>query len=68
MVLRQGSTGHLVTVLEIGMLLQGINPNGVECPGSFGSGLRAAVGAFQAKAGLVKDYEAGYNTFIALVE
>lgn len=65
-VLRQGSTGHLVTVLEIGMLLQGINPNGVECPGSFGSGLRAAVGTFQERSGLVKDYEAGYNTFMAL--
>ena len=34
----KGSSGHLVTVLEIGLLLHGIDPNGVECPGIFGDG------------------------------
>lgn len=64
--LKKGSKGHLVTVLEIGMLMHGINPNGVECPGIFGDGLYTAVGSFQAAKGLMKDYVAGYNTFMKL--
>ncbi len=65
-VLRKGDTGHLVTVLEIGLLLNGIDPKGVECPGIFGNSLHEAVGKFQAQTGLTKDYEAGYNTFMSL--
>lgn len=64
--LKKGSSGYLVTVLEIGMLMHGINPKGVECPGSFGDGLKKALGTFQAKKGLAKDYEAGYDTFMML--
>lgn len=64
--LKKGSSGYLVTVLEIGMLMHGINPKGVECPGFFGDGLKKALGTFQAKKGLAKDYEAGYDTFMML--
>ena len=41
--IRRGQTNYVVTVLEIGMMLRGIDPNGVECPGIFGSGLESAV-------------------------
>ena len=64
--LRKGSVGQLVTVLEIGLLMHNINPNGVENPGEFGSGCSVAVGAFQQMNGLEKDYVAGYNTFMRL--
>jgi GH25 family lysozyme M1 (1,4-beta-N-acetylmuramidase) len=62
----KGCSGHLVTVLEIGMLIYDIDPNGVECPGKFGSGLYTAIGTFQTKNGLTCDHEAGYNTFMKL--
>lgn len=39
---RQGQKSYVVTVLEIGMLLRGIDPNGVEYPGIYGSGLASA--------------------------
>lgn len=40
-------TQHMVTALEILLLLKGYNPNGVECPGVFGTGLKAAVTQYQ---------------------
>lgn len=67
-VVKKGSKGHLVTVLEIGLLMHGINPNGVECPGIFGNGCYSALGIFQSLNGLVVDHEAGYNTFMKLQE
>ena len=39
---RPNQVSYVVTVLEIGMLLNGIDPKGVEFPGSYGSGLKAA--------------------------
>lgn len=39
---RRGQKSYPVTVLEIGMLLRGIDPNGVEYPGIYGSGLAEA--------------------------
>ena len=42
---KRGETQYLVTALEILCLLQGKDPNGVECPGTFGSGLARACGA-----------------------
>ena len=65
--LRKGSKGHLVTVLEIVLLLALADPNGVECPGIFGLGCHVAVGLFQEQNGIKKDYIAGYYTFMALV-
>lgn len=41
---KKGETQYMVTALEIIMYLRGKNPNGVEYPGEFGSGLEAAVG------------------------
>lgn len=64
--LKTGSKGYLVTVVEIGMLLNNIDPKGVECPGSFGSGLESGLKCFQAKKGLVQDSIVGYNTLMAL--
>lgn len=41
---KRGEKQYLVTALEILCLLQGKNPNGVECPGIFGRGLASACG------------------------
>ena len=64
---RLGSKGYLVTALEILLLLRGYNPNGVECPGTFGKGCAAAVELFQEDNSLAVDRIAGYNTFTSLV-
>jgi len=53
--------------LEILLMLKGYNPQGVECPGSFGAGLDAAVRAYQCDHGLTVDGIAGRETFISLV-
>lgn len=41
---KRGETQFIVTALEILCLLQGKDPNGVECPGIFGGGLARACG------------------------
>ena len=64
--LKKGDRGYLVTFVEIAMLANNIDPKGVECPGSFGSGLESGVKCFQAKKGLVQDSIVGYNTLMAL--
>lgn len=43
-----GETQYLVTALEILCMLKGKNPNGVECPGTFGNGLTSACGTAKA--------------------
>lgn len=58
---------YMVTALEILLMLKGYNPQGVECPGSFGSGLEAAVRQYQKDHGLTVDGIAGRNTFKSLV-
>ncbi|MFR1883048.1 MAG: GH25 family lysozyme [Blautia sp.] len=58
---------YMVTALEILLMLKGYNPNGVECPGSFGSGLESAVRQYQKDHGLTVDGIAGRNTFMSLV-
>ena len=40
---RPGQVSYVVTALEIGMWLHGVDPKGVEFPGSYGSGCTAAV-------------------------
>ncbi len=42
---KRGERQYLVTALEILCLLQGKDPNGVECPGTFGGGLARACGS-----------------------
>lgn len=64
---RFGETQYMVTALEILLMLKGYNPNGVECPGEFGSGLKAAVGQYQKDHGLTVDYIAGPATFKSLI-
>lgn len=65
---RKGETQYMVTALEILLMLKGYNPNGVECPGTFGSGLHNTVKDYQKKHGLSVDGVAGYNTFKTLVD
>ena len=63
---RTGSKGYLVTALEIGLMLKGYNPNGVECPGVFGTGCAGATEKYQGENSLAVDKIAGYNTFMSL--
>lgn len=64
---KRGETQYMVTALEILLMLRGYNPNGVECPGQFGSGLEASVKQYQSDAGLKVDGVAGVNTFKSLM-
>lgn len=64
---RYGETQHMVTALEVLLLLNGYNPHGVELPGQFGAGCEKATGQFQKDGGLVVDKIAGRNTFLELV-
>lgn len=64
---RHGETQYMVTALEILLMLKGYNPNGVECPGQFGDGLKAAVLKYQADNSLTQDGIAGPATFKSLI-
>lgn len=44
---RYGQKSYVVSVLEIGMLLHALDPKGIEYPGIYGNGLKAAVMAYQ---------------------
>ena len=48
-------------------MLKGFNPNGVECPGQFGSGLENCVRSYQSSRGLGADGIAGCNTLKNLI-
>lgn len=63
-----GETQYMVTAAEILLMLKGYNPNGVECPGQFGTGLKAAVGQYQKDNRLTVDYICGPATFKSLIE
>lgn len=65
---RLGSTRYLVTAVEILLMLKGYNPNGVECPGQFGSGCAATTGKYQTDHGLKADKIAGYDTIKSLIK
>lgn len=64
---KKGETQHMVTALEILLMLRGYDPKGVECPGEFGSGLEAAVYQYQKDNGLTPDKIAGPKTFKSLM-
>lgn len=64
---RLGSTRYLVTAVEILLMLKGYSPNGVECPGQFGSGCAAATGRYQTDHSLKADKIAGYDTIKSLI-
>ena len=61
-----GECQYMATALETLLMLKGYNTL-VECPGSFGAGLDAAVRAYQDDHGLTADGIAGRNTFMSLV-
>lgn len=63
----KGEAQYMVTALEILLMLKGYNPNGVEYPGSFGSGCEAALEWYQKDYGLAVDGNAGKNTFKSLI-
>lgn len=62
-----GECQYMVTAAEILLLLNDYNPNGVEIPGIFGSGLLAAVKAFQKAQGLTVSGTCDRNTFLKLI-
>lgn len=64
---KYGETQYLVTAVEILLMLKGYNPGGVENPGQFGSGLKAAVTQYQRDHGLTADGVAGRNTILSLI-
>ena len=64
---KYGETQYMVTACQILLMLKGYNPNGVECPGQFGSGLKAAVTQYQRDHGLTADGVAGRNTILSLI-
>lgn len=64
---KKGEKQYMVTAVEIALMLHGYNPNGVENPGTFGSGLEACVKQFQKDHGLTVDGVAGRNTIIKLM-
>lgn len=64
---KYGETQYIVTAVEILLMLKGYNPGGVENPGQFGSGLKAAVTQYQRDHGLTTDGVAGRNTILSLI-
>lgn len=65
--LGKNSRGKLVTLLEIGLMLKGYDPNGVEEIGNFGDGLLKAVNQFKKDKNITVNNLAGAMTFKALV-
>lgn len=64
---RKGETQYMVTALEILLMLKGYNPNGVENPGQFGSGLETCTKQYQKNSNLGVDGVAGHDTFKSLI-
>ncbi len=62
-----GETQYMVTAAEILVMLRGYDPNGVEYPGKFGSGLTSAINAFKSAQGLPANGICDKSTFLALI-
>lgn len=45
--IKKGAISYIVTFVEIAMLANGYDPNGVEYPGSYGNGLLSAIKAYK---------------------
>uniref|UniRef100_UPI003AF6CAF9 peptidoglycan-binding domain-containing protein n=1 Tax=Adlercreutzia equolifaciens TaxID=446660 RepID=UPI003AF6CAF9 len=58
---RYEARGNITRVLQGMLYCKGYTPKGFD--GIFGDGTHEAVGAFQQRNGLEKDYVAGRNTF-----
>ena len=63
----RGERQYMVTAVEVLLMLKGYNPKGVECPGSFGAGLDAAVRQYQRDHKLTVDGCAGPLTIKSLM-
>ena len=63
---KSGETQYMVTACQILLLIRGFNPNGVEYPGTFGSGCLAAVKKFQTNMKLPVTGICNAATFIKL--
>lgn len=62
-----GETQYMVTAAEILVMLRGYNPNGVEYPGHFGSGLKSVINSFKSSQGLSANGICDRDTFLALI-
>lgn len=65
---KSGETQYMVTACQILLLMRGFNPNGVEYPGTFGSGCLAAVKKFQTNMKLPVTGICNAATFIKLAK
>ena len=63
----EGESQYMVTAAEILLMLNAIDSHGVEMPGKFGSGLKAAVISFQQRHGLTANGICNRATFLALI-
>lgn len=63
-----GESQYMVTACQILLLMHGLNPNGVEYPGTFGDGCLAAVKKFQSNNGLTVTGRCDKNTFMKLAK
>lgn len=64
---KRGETQYLVTAVEILLMLKGYDPNGIELPGKFGSGLEKCVKQYQKNKGLSQTGVADANTIKSLI-
>lgn len=62
-----GETQYMVTAAEILVMLWGYDPKGVEYPGTFGSGLKAAINSFKSAKGLTPNGICDSSTFTLLI-
>lgn len=60
---KKGDVSYLVSMLEIGLYLNNINPNGYEMPGHFGEGCERGVNLIRRRLGLEENGVAGVLTF-----
>ena len=65
---KKGAKGYLISVLEIGMLLNGYDPKGVEYPGIYSNGLFASICSYQLSKGLDGKGIVAKKTLAKLVE
>lgn len=65
---REGETQYLVTAVEILLMLKGYDPQGVESPGIFSTGLKRAVISYQKAKGLKATGIANTDTIESLIK
>ncbi len=63
-----GESQYMVTAAEILLMLQGYDPKGVEYPGTFGSGLKAAINSFKRANSLPENSICDNSTFLLLIK